>query len=77
MPATGSIFVLTNEEPIIQKMVGTLKEAGYSVPSATSAQTAMALLEAIRSLLRGLKLRCATTWTLNRDLSLRKRFALA
>jgi CheY-like chemotaxis protein len=42
---TGLIFVLTNEASIIQKIVGTLQEAGYTVRSATSAQAAMDLLD--------------------------------
>ncbi len=45
IPANGSIFVLTNEASIIQKIVGTLEEAGYTVQSANSAQAAMDLLD--------------------------------
>lgn len=41
----ASIFVLTNEESITQKIVGTLQEVGYQVQSATSAQAAMDLLD--------------------------------
>ena len=43
--AQQAIFVLTNEESIIQKIVGTLQEAGYQVQSATSGQVAMTLLD--------------------------------
>jgi CheY-like chemotaxis protein len=42
---SGSIFVLTNEESIIQKIVGVLQTAGYQVQSATNAQVAMDLLD--------------------------------
>ena len=43
--AQYAIFVLTNEESIIQKIVGTLQEVGYQVQAATSAQAAMELLD--------------------------------
>ena len=41
----SAIFVLTNEESIIQKIVGTLQAAGYVVHSATSGEAAFALLD--------------------------------
>ncbi len=41
----ATIFVLTNEESIIQKIAGSLQEAGYKVQSATTAQDAMTLLD--------------------------------
>lgn len=43
--STGSIFVLTNEDLMIQKLVGTLEATGYTVQSATSAQAALDLLD--------------------------------
>jgi CheY-like chemotaxis protein len=44
-PTQYAIFVLTNEDSIIQKIVGTLQAASYQVQSATSGEAAMVLLD--------------------------------